>query len=62
MASNTKGDLKKALAARNLKVQVDSLKFEIKQRDQKIEKLRLKISNLKAENEKLKALIPSSEA
>ena len=48
-------------------VQIDQLKFELKQKDQKIEKLKLEVSKLKAEvkqldnQERLRALIPKQE-
>ncbi len=48
MPSNSKDGLNKILAARNTKVQIDHLKFEIKQRDQKIEKLKQEIANLRS--------------
>lgn len=54
MASNTKANIEKALAARNTKVKIDSLEFRIKEQNQKIDRLRQENTNLKIENEKLK--------
>ena len=54
MASNTKGNIEKALAARNTKVKIDSLEFHIKEQNQKIDRLRQENTNLRIENEKLK--------
>lgn len=54
MASNTKANIEKALAARNTKVKIDSLEFHIKEQNQKIDRLRQENTNLKIENEKLK--------
>lgn len=59
MASNTKSDYKKALEARNVKTKIDLLAFEVKQRDQKISKLKQEINNLTIENEKLKKELAS---
>lgn len=55
MASNTKSDIKKVLAARQTKVQIDDLKFRLKQKDQKNEKMGVELNQLRVENQKLKS-------
>jgi uncharacterized coiled-coil protein SlyX len=54
MASNTKENIDKIMAARMVKVKIDELEFQKKQQDQKIERLRQQVNNLSIENEKLK--------
>jgi len=54
MASNTKENIDKIMAARMVKVKIDELEFEKKQQNQKIERLRQQVNNLSIENEKLK--------
>lgn len=55
MASNTKEGVKKILAARQNHVQIEHLKFELKQRDEKIERMKKELEILRKENEALKS-------
>lgn len=54
MGSSTKQNINKILAERNKQVKIEALEFEIKEKNRKIDTLRLKINNLEIENQKLK--------
>ena len=54
MASNTKADIKKATDIITRQAKIDSLKLELKQKDQKIEKIKAERDALLLENKKLK--------
>lgn len=57
MASGSGNGYEKILAARKTKVQIDHLKFEISQRDLRVNKLKQELTNLRIENEKLRKLL-----
>lgn len=55
MASNSKAGIQKALNARKKYVQIEHLKFEIKKKDEKIERMKKELENLRKENLVLKS-------
>lgn len=62
MASNSKKDVQKIIDLRKQYVKEEKLRFDLKEKDRKILKLKKELEDLKKENEELKKLIPSSGA
>jgi len=54
MVSNTRTDMKKALKVLKGQAQIDHLKFQIKEREQKMVGIKNERDHLKIENQKLK--------